>query len=81
MGESGNESNLYFLQKGQTEKNEKDKPDTGKNTVLEIYSLKENSMIRNSLAFLEENIRIFQSTIQWAIRGQTVFLFLMRSEN
>ena len=44
LGESGNESNLYFLQKGQTEKTEK-------NTVLEIYSLKENSMIRNSLAF------------------------------
>lgn len=50
-GKSGNESNLYFLQKEQTKKNEKDKTDTGKNTVLKIYSLKENSMIRSSLAF------------------------------
>ena len=50
-GKSGNESNLYFLQKEQTKKTEKDKTDTGKNTVLKIYSLKENSMIRSSLAF------------------------------
>lgn len=50
-GKSGSESNLYFLQKEQTKKNEKDKTDTGKNTVLKIYSLKENSMIRSSLAF------------------------------
>ena len=50
-GKSGSESNLYFLQKEQTKKNEKDKIDTGKNTVLKIYSLKENSMIRSSLAF------------------------------
>lgn len=50
-GESGSESNLYFLQKEQTKKTEKDKTDTGKNTVLKIYSLKENSMIRSSLAF------------------------------
>lgn len=51
VGKSGSESNLYFLQKEQTKKNEKDKTDTGKNTVLKIYSLKENSMIRSSLAF------------------------------
>lgn len=50
-GKSGSESNLYFLQKEQTKKTEKDKTDTGKNTVLKIYSLKENSMIRSSLAF------------------------------
>ncbi|MFR2876129.1 MAG: hypothetical protein ACLTCT_06860 [Mediterraneibacter faecis] len=50
-GKNGSESNLYFLQKEQTKKNEKDKTDTGKNTVLKIYSLKENSMIRSSLAF------------------------------
>ena len=50
-GKSGNESNLYFLQKEQTKKTEKDKTDAGKNTVLKIYSLKENSMIRSSLAF------------------------------
>ena len=50
-GKSGSESSLYFLQKEQTKKNEKDKTDTGKNTVLKIYSLKENSMIRSSLAF------------------------------
>lgn len=50
-GKSGSESNLYFLQKEQTKKNEKDKTGTGKNTVLKIYSLKENSMIRSSLAF------------------------------
>ena len=50
-GKSGSESNLYFLQKEQTKKNEKDKTDTGKSTVLKIYSLKENSMIRSSLAF------------------------------
>ena len=50
-GKSGSESNLYFLQKEQTKKNKKDKTDTGKNTVLKIYSLKENSMIRSSLAF------------------------------
>ena len=50
-GKRGSESNLYFLQKEQTKKNEKDKTDTGKNTVLKIYSLKENSMIRSSLAF------------------------------
>ena len=49
-GKSGSESNLYFLQKEQTKKTEKDKTDTGKNTVLKIYSLKENSMIRSSLA-------------------------------
>ncbi len=29
-GKSGSESNLYFLQKEQTKKNEKDKTDTGK---------------------------------------------------
>lgn len=51
VGKSGSESSLYFLQKEQTKKNEKDKTDTGKNTVLKIYSLKENSMIRSSLAF------------------------------
>lgn len=50
-GKSGSESNLYFLQKEQTKKTEKDKTGTGKNTVLKIYSLKENSMIRSSLAF------------------------------
>ena len=50
-GKSGSESNLYFLQKEQTKKTEKDKTDTGKSTVLKIYSLKENSMIRSSLAF------------------------------
>lgn len=50
-GKSGSESSLYFLQKEQTKKTEKDKTDTGKNTVLKIYSLKENSMIRSSLAF------------------------------
>lgn len=50
-GKSGSESNLYFLQKEQTKKTEKDKTDTGKNTVLKIYSLKENSMIRSSLTF------------------------------
>lgn len=50
-GKSGSESNLYFLQKEQTKKTEKDKTVTGKNTVLKIYSLKENSMIRSSLAF------------------------------
>ena len=50
-GKSGSESNLYFLQKEQTKKTEKDKTDTEKNTVLKIYSLKENSMIRSSLAF------------------------------
>lgn len=74
-GKRGSESNLYFLQKEQTKKNEKDKTDTGKNTVLKIYSLKENSMIRSSLAFLEENIQIFQSTIQLAIRGGWFFCF------
>ena len=50
-GKSGSESNLYFLQKEQTKKTEKDKTDTGKSTVLKIYSLKVNSMIRSSLAF------------------------------
>lgn len=40
-----------FSERTDKMKNEKDKTDTGKNTVLKIYSLKENSMIRSSLAF------------------------------
>ena len=52
---SKNESNLYLLQKGNTEKNNKDNQDIRKNNVIEIYSLQENSMIRNSLNIFRRN--------------------------
>ena len=52
---SKNESNLYLLQKENAEKNNKDNQDTRKNNVIEIYSLQENSMIRNSLNIFRRN--------------------------
>ena len=72
-GKSGSESNLYFLQKEQTKKNEKDKTDTGKNTVLKIYSLKENSMIRSSLAFFRREHTDISINYTVGYTGEDVF--------
>ena len=72
-GKSGSESNLYFLQKEQTKKTEKDKTDTGKNTVLKIYSLKENSMIRSSLAFFRREHTDISINYTVGYTGEDVF--------